>query len=171
MTRLRQAALLVACFILLSTLALAQSEPFTIGIHDSCDPGTFTAAVGPGTCKRGSTEPQSSSCSSRNSNPITSSARGDSTLCSTLRLELLSWRASTCLRGRRPRCTTPVVKPTPSPGLKASAEGSFRTSISCQETRPRLRSACNRQATHLFWLSPAKPRQALLRGQRRCRSV
>jgi len=37
--------------------------------------------------------------------------------------------------------TTPVVKPTPSPGLKASAGGSFRTSISCQETRPRHQRA------------------------------
>jgi hypothetical protein len=43
--RLRHAALLAACFILLSALALAQSEPFTIGIHDACDPGTFNAAV------------------------------------------------------------------------------------------------------------------------------
>jgi hypothetical protein len=51
--RLRHAALLAACFILLSALALAQSEPFTIGIHDACDPGTFNAAVGPGTCKPG----------------------------------------------------------------------------------------------------------------------
>jgi len=53
MILLRRAALLLACFVQLSTLALAQSEPFTIGIHDACDPGTFTAAVGPGTCKPG----------------------------------------------------------------------------------------------------------------------
>ncbi len=53
MALLRQAAMLLTCFVLLSALALAQSEPFTIGIHDACDPGTFTAAVGPGTCKPG----------------------------------------------------------------------------------------------------------------------
>src|SRR6476659_3977804 len=29
----------------------AQSEPsFTVGIRDACDPDTFNAAVGPGTC-------------------------------------------------------------------------------------------------------------------------
>jgi len=44
MTPFRQAALLLACFVLLSALALAQSEPFTIGIHDACDPGTWIGA-------------------------------------------------------------------------------------------------------------------------------
>jgi hypothetical protein len=53
MTLLRRAGMLLACFVLLSALALSQSEPFTIGIRDACDPGTFTANVGPGTCKPG----------------------------------------------------------------------------------------------------------------------
>jgi len=53
MTQPRLAVLLIACFVLLSASALAQSQPFTIGIHDACDPGTFNAAVGPGTCKPG----------------------------------------------------------------------------------------------------------------------
>jgi len=53
MTPLRVAVLLLACFALLSASAIGQSEPFTIGIHDACDQGTFNAAVGPGTCKPG----------------------------------------------------------------------------------------------------------------------
>jgi hypothetical protein len=53
MTRLCVAVLRGACFVVLSAFALAQSEPFTIGIHDACDPGTFTANVGPGACKPG----------------------------------------------------------------------------------------------------------------------
>ncbi len=53
MTPVRVAVLLLACFLLLSASAQAPSEPFTIGIRDACDPGTFTAAVGPGTCKPG----------------------------------------------------------------------------------------------------------------------
>ena len=52
MTHARVPALLLACFVLLSASALAQS-PFTIGIRDACDPGTFTANVGPGVCKPG----------------------------------------------------------------------------------------------------------------------
>ena len=52
MTLLRAAVFPPLCYVLLSVLALAQS-PFTIGIHDACDPGTFTANVGPGTCKPG----------------------------------------------------------------------------------------------------------------------
>jgi hypothetical protein len=43
----------VACFVLFSASSLTQSQPFTIGIRDACDPGTFTAAVGPGVCKPG----------------------------------------------------------------------------------------------------------------------
>ncbi len=53
MTQARVAVLLLACFVLLSTSALAQSQPFTIGIRDACDPGTFNANVGPHTCKPG----------------------------------------------------------------------------------------------------------------------
>jgi len=49
MTQTRVAILLLVCFVLLSASALAQS-PFTIGIRDACDPGTFTASVGPFTC-------------------------------------------------------------------------------------------------------------------------
>jgi len=52
MTQARVAVLLLACSVLLSTSALAQS-PFTIGIRDACDPGTFNANVGPHTCKHG----------------------------------------------------------------------------------------------------------------------
>ncbi|MCI0351695.1 MAG: hypothetical protein L0Z53_19925 [Acidobacteriales bacterium] len=48
----RCVTLLLACFVLFSASVLAQ-EPFTIGIRDACDPGTFTAAVGPGVCKPG----------------------------------------------------------------------------------------------------------------------
>jgi hypothetical protein len=57
MTPFRAGVLLLACFVLLSTSALAQSEPFTIGMRDACDPGTFSSpinAAGPGTCKPGS---------------------------------------------------------------------------------------------------------------------
>ncbi len=53
MTQARAIGLLLVCVVLLSALALAQSEPFTIGIRDACDPGTFNANVGPGTCKPG----------------------------------------------------------------------------------------------------------------------
>jgi hypothetical protein len=56
MTPLRVAALLFACFVLLSASALAQSQPFTIGMRDACDPGTFSSPIkagGPGTCKPG----------------------------------------------------------------------------------------------------------------------
>ena len=56
MTALRVAVLGLACFVLLSSSALAQSNPFTIGIRDACDPGTFSSpikAAGPGTCKPG----------------------------------------------------------------------------------------------------------------------
>ena len=53
MTQARTVGLLLACVVLLSALALAQSEPFTIGLRDACDPGTFNANVGPGTCKPG----------------------------------------------------------------------------------------------------------------------
>src|SRR5262250_2698319 len=52
MIQTRVAALLVACCVLLSTSALAQS-PFMIGIRDACDPGTFNANAGPHTCKPG----------------------------------------------------------------------------------------------------------------------
>ena len=53
MTQARVKASLLVSFLLLSALALAQSQPFTIGMRDACDPGTFTANVGPGTCKPG----------------------------------------------------------------------------------------------------------------------
>jgi hypothetical protein len=56
MTLLRVAALLLlACFVLLSASALAQSV--AIGMRDACDPGTFSSPIkagGPGTCKPGS---------------------------------------------------------------------------------------------------------------------
>ena len=55
MTPLRVLSIL-ACFVLLSLSALAQSEPFTIGMRDACDPGTFSSpvnAAGPGACKPG----------------------------------------------------------------------------------------------------------------------
>ena len=57
MTQARAVGLLFVCVVLLSALALAQSDPFTIGIRDACDPGTFSSpinAAGPGTCKPGS---------------------------------------------------------------------------------------------------------------------
>jgi len=53
MTQARAVGLLLACVVLLSALALAQSQPFTIGMRDACDTGTFNANVGPGTCKHG----------------------------------------------------------------------------------------------------------------------
>jgi hypothetical protein len=53
MTQFRAVCLLLACVVLLSALALAQSQPFTIGMRDACDPGTFNANVGPGACKHG----------------------------------------------------------------------------------------------------------------------
>jgi hypothetical protein len=52
MTHARVAVLLLACFVLLSASALAQS-PFTIGIRDACDHKSFNHVVGPGTCKTG----------------------------------------------------------------------------------------------------------------------
>jgi hypothetical protein len=45
--------LLLACLVAFSASTVAQSDPFTIGIRDACDPGTFTANVGPGACKPG----------------------------------------------------------------------------------------------------------------------
>ncbi len=56
MTTLRAAALLFACFVLLSAWSVAQPQPFVIGIRDACDPGTFSSPInagGPGTCKPG----------------------------------------------------------------------------------------------------------------------
>jgi len=56
MTSPRIAILVIACFVLLSASALAQSTPFTIGIRDACDPGTFSSpvnAAGPRTCRPG----------------------------------------------------------------------------------------------------------------------
>lgn len=44
---------LFACFILLSVSANAQSGTFTVGIRDACDPATFNAVIGPGTCMPG----------------------------------------------------------------------------------------------------------------------
>jgi hypothetical protein len=41
---------LFACFVLFSVSAFAQSGTFTVGIRDACDPPTFNAVVGPGTC-------------------------------------------------------------------------------------------------------------------------
>ena len=52
MTHARVAVLLLACFVLLSASALAQST-FTIGIRDACDHKSFNHNVGPGTCKTG----------------------------------------------------------------------------------------------------------------------
>jgi hypothetical protein len=46
--------LFCACPALLSVATWAQSEPsFTIGMRDACDPDTFNAAVGPGSCVPG----------------------------------------------------------------------------------------------------------------------
>jgi len=53
MTPLRIAVLLLACFVPLCVSGFAQAPPFTIGMRDACDPGTFTAAAGPGVCKPG----------------------------------------------------------------------------------------------------------------------
>jgi hypothetical protein len=47
------AASLLACLVLLSASAWAQSPPATIVIYDACDPETFNAAFGPGTCIAG----------------------------------------------------------------------------------------------------------------------
>ena len=47
------AVLLLCAVAVLSAPDIAQLQTFTIGIHDACDPGTFTAAVGPFTCKPG----------------------------------------------------------------------------------------------------------------------
>lgn len=49
----QRCALLVtsaACLLLLSSTGWSQSGSFTIGIRDACDPPTFNAVVGPGTC-------------------------------------------------------------------------------------------------------------------------
>ncbi len=53
MTSPRPLTFLLAFLVLLSALTVAQSSPFVIGMRDACDPGTFTANVGPGTCKPG----------------------------------------------------------------------------------------------------------------------
>jgi hypothetical protein len=45
-----QFAVLLVMAALLSSSALAQSSTFTVGIRDACDPDTFNAAIGPGTC-------------------------------------------------------------------------------------------------------------------------
>lgn len=49
----QRCALLVtsaACLLLLSSTGWSQSGSFTISIRDACDPPTFNAVVGPGTC-------------------------------------------------------------------------------------------------------------------------
>jgi len=81
MTPLRIAVLLLACFVPLCVSGFAQAPPFTIGMRDACDPGTFTAAAGPGVCKPGQHGTTKFKFSSRNSNPITSLALGDSIRC------------------------------------------------------------------------------------------
>lgn len=43
-------ALAIGCLLALALTSSAQTEPAAITIRDACDPGTFTAAVGPGTC-------------------------------------------------------------------------------------------------------------------------
>jgi plastocyanin len=53
MTHARTVVLLLACSVLLSVIALGQSQPFTIGIRDACDHKSFNHNVGPGTCKTG----------------------------------------------------------------------------------------------------------------------
>jgi len=56
MTTLRVAVLSLACFFLLSISVPAQSGPFTIGIRDACDPGTFSSPIktaGPLICRPG----------------------------------------------------------------------------------------------------------------------
>jgi hypothetical protein len=46
-------AALLACFLFFSMTAWSQSGSFTIGMRDACDPPTFNATVGPGTCISG----------------------------------------------------------------------------------------------------------------------
>src|SRR5947207_515000 len=52
--RLRRLAavfvLVVGAAFVLSAVTVAQTETVNIGIRDACDPTTFNAAVGPGTC-------------------------------------------------------------------------------------------------------------------------
>jgi hypothetical protein len=43
-------AALCLCVLLRCTTAWSQSGSFTIGIRDACDPPTFNATIGPGTC-------------------------------------------------------------------------------------------------------------------------
>lgn len=44
---------LLAVLLCLSLSAFAQSSTFTVGMRDACDPATFNATVGPGTCLPG----------------------------------------------------------------------------------------------------------------------
>jgi hypothetical protein len=48
--RLFQCAILLVMTALVSLSTLAQSQTFTVGIRDACDPDTFNLAIGPGTC-------------------------------------------------------------------------------------------------------------------------
>jgi hypothetical protein len=46
-------ALAVGALVLFAVVAVAQGNPATITIRDACDPATFNAAIGPGTCVAG----------------------------------------------------------------------------------------------------------------------
>ena len=48
--RLRVTATLAMLFLAASLVLIAASNPMTVRIMDKCDPTTFNAAVGPGTC-------------------------------------------------------------------------------------------------------------------------
>jgi hypothetical protein len=155
----RVAVLLLGCFVLLSVSALAQSTPFTIGIRDACDPGTFTAAVGPGICRPGQhgTTKHKFFIAELQSDHIAGAWRFNPQLDATqgtfqLATVSLSSGQTTAL------CKTLVAKPTPLPRSQISEGDSFRHSISCRETRFRLRSACNRETQQIYLSKPALPR-------------
>ncbi len=136
MTHTRVAVLLLACFVLLSASALAQPQPFTIGIRDACDPGTFNANVGPGTCKPGhhGTTKFKFFIGELQSDQIAG-----------------AWRFNPLLNATQAKFTL-------SPRSQASEADSFRHSISCQETQTRRQSACSRRTPRTYLLKP-EPRR------------
>src|SRR5438445_3164754 len=141
MTPLRVLSML-ACFVLFSLSALAQSEPFTIGMRDACDPGTFSSpvnAAGPGACKPGQH-------GTTKFKFFIAELQSD--------MGLFNWRQSASIRGRRPHCKTQAANSTPSPRSQLSAEDSFHHSISCREIRFRLLSACNQKTRQIYSLKP-----------------
>jgi hypothetical protein len=158
MTPLRVAVLLLGCFVLLSVSALAQSTPFTIGIRDACDPGTFTAAVGPGICRPGQhgTTKHKFFIAELQSDHIAGAWRFNPQLDATqgtfqLATVSLSSGQTTALQntGGETHTFTKVAN---------FGGDSFRHSISCRETRFRLRSVCNRETQQIYSSKPALPR-------------